>query len=135
LTNELNSYEKEHINHYLRIVFAENRNLKNLIIDFPINNNEKVYYRYDDVSLYKLNNNKIELISSDGEFYITTQKILLSKQLDIFPIEFSTIKEIKMSKYGMMIITDISKFIFKTYDSYRLYVSLERIFRLIKKKV
>ncbi|GHU33415.1 hypothetical protein FACS1894166_08810 [Bacilli bacterium] len=129
----MNSYEREHVDHYLRIVFAQTRNLKNLIIDFPVNKKERVYYRYENVDLYRMDGTKLIRVVTDGEFYITTQKILLAKQLDIFPIELSAIKEIKMSKSGLMIVTNLSAFIFKTYDSYTLYVSLERVIRLMKK--
>ncbi|MDR0739381.1 MAG: hypothetical protein LBF00_00630 [Mycoplasmataceae bacterium] len=132
LTNELCSYEKEYLNHYHGIVFAKTRNLKNLIIDFPINKNEKVYYKYENASLYKFVNKKMILIQNQGEIFITTQKILLSHHMNIYPIEFENIKDYKISPYGLMILIKNQTYIFKTYDDFLTYVSLERIFKLRK---
>jgi hypothetical protein len=132
LVNELNAYEQEYIKHYHGIVFAKTRNLKSLIVDFPLESNEIAYYKYENVSFYRIVNNKMFPIKKNGELFITTKKILLAKNLDIYPIQFEDITNFKVSKYGLLIITKQNTYAFKAYDDYLSYVSLERIFRLEK---
>jgi hypothetical protein len=132
LTNELNAYEQEYVKHYHGINFAKTRNLKSLIVDFPLQANEIAYYKYENVSFYKIVNNKMIPIKRNGELFITTRKILLSHNLNIYPIQLEDITNYKVSKYGLLIFTKHNTYAFKAYDDYLLYVSLERIFRLEK---
>jgi hypothetical protein len=130
LVNELTPYEQEYIKHYHGIVFAKIRNLKSLIVDFPLQKNEIAYYKYENTSLYRLVDQKIIPIKRNAELFITTKKILLSHDLDVFPIEFDDIVNYKISRFGLLIITKHNTYAFKAYDDYLPYVSLERIFRL-----
>jgi CMP-N-acetylneuraminic acid synthetase len=130
LRNELNAYEQEYIKHYRAIVFAKIRNLKSLIVDFPLQKNEIAYYKYKNTSFYRLTGQKLTPIKRNGELYITTKKIMLTHNMDVFPIEFENILNYKISRFGLTIITKENTFIFKTYDDYLPYVSLERIFIL-----
>jgi hypothetical protein len=132
LTHELNAYEQEYVKHYQGVVFAQTRNIKNLIVDFPISKTERVYYKYDNCSLYQITNNKMKIIQSNGEICITNQKILLSKGMDIYPIELSSIVDYKISKYGLLIITKEYVYAFKMFDDYIAYVSFERVLKLMK---
>jgi hypothetical protein len=132
LTNELNAYEQEYIKHYHGVVFAKTRNLKSLIVDFPLQKNEIPYYKYENTSFYRLVNNKMIPIERNGELFITTRKILLSHDLNVFPIEFENIINYKVSRYGLLITTANNTYVFKAYDDYLPYVSLERVFRLEK---
>jgi hypothetical protein len=132
LLNELNAYEQEYLKHYQGVVFAMTRNVKNLIVDFPTSKGEYVYYKYDNCSLYQIIENKMKLIQSAGELHITNKKILLSKGMDIYPIEFTSIINYKISKYGLLIITKGNAYALKMFDDYVSYVSLERVFKLIK---
>jgi hypothetical protein len=127
---ELNSYEYEYLNHYHNIVFAKIRNLKNLICDFPVDKNEKVYYKYENVGLYKLQDNVMLPIQKSGEIFITTKKILLNRDISIYPIDFETIVDYKVSMRGLEIYTKHNIYILKCYDDYLIYTSLERIFKL-----
>jgi hypothetical protein len=46
LINELNAYENEYVKHYNGVVFAKERNLKNLIIEFRGNDSEYFFYNF-----------------------------------------------------------------------------------------
>ena len=74
------------------IVFAKNRNLKQLIVDFSINDGEFIFYRYD-IDAFKLIDKKglIQVIEKP-EMYITTQRIIFSKQIDIISIYFDNLE-------------------------------------------
>jgi len=135
LNNELSCYEEEYINHFNGIQFAKERNLKNLIVDFPKNDKkEEAYYKYTHVTFYQLNdNNEIIKIADNGEFYITTQRIIYFKNLQVYSINIDNLKDYKITNRGLMISTLDTIFYFKSYDSYVLYVSLERILKYINK--
>jgi hypothetical protein len=136
LTNELNAYEQEYINHHEGVVFAKVRNLKKLIIHFPlVHPKEKAYYKYDEVSLYKIHNKTLQQISINGEMYITTHRILLDDGENIYPIMLDTIKDYKVNKHGLIIFLKDNTFSFKTYDDFTSYVSFERILHLTKRKI
>lgn len=103
LTNELNSYEQQYLKNVQAIVFAKIRNLKQLIVDFSVNKNELVFYRYD-LDAFKLVNDKglIQLINKP-DLYITTQRIIVSKDIDIISLYYDQIKNYHYSR-GKLII-------------------------------
>ncbi|XQP55779.1 MAG: hypothetical protein ACOQNY_00045 [Mycoplasmoidaceae bacterium] len=103
LANELNSYEQQYLKNVQAIVFAKIRNLKQLIVDFSVNKNELVFYRYD-LDAFKLVNDKglIQLINKP-DLYITTQRIIVSKDIDIISLYYDQIKNYHYSR-GKLII-------------------------------
>jgi DNA-binding GntR family transcriptional regulator len=133
LDQELNSYELNYIKHFENIIFAKKRNLKNLIVDFPLSHKkEKVYYKYDAVSFCHTTVKK-QMVHTieNGEFFISTKRVLFSKDTNIFAIDIQTIKDFKVSDTDLQIQTESDTFIFKTNDPYLLYVSLQRILKLL----
>ncbi|MCQ3908340.1 MAG: hypothetical protein MJ200_02015 [Mycoplasmoidaceae bacterium] len=103
LTNELNSFEQQYIKNVEAIVFAKNRNLKQLIVDFSINDNELVFYRYDLNAFKQIDKDGNAQIINNPEMYITTQRIIIAKQLDIISIDYKTIKSYQYLKYKFFI--------------------------------
>ncbi len=98
LFNELNSFEQQYIKNIQAIVFAKNRNLKQLIVDFPVNKNEFVFYRYD-LDAFKLVDKKglVQIIKTP-EMYITTERLIISKKIDIISIDYKTIENYQYSR-------------------------------------
>jgi hypothetical protein len=138
LKEELNSFEQQYLLDCNNIVFAKTRNLKNLIIDFPlITPNEKVYFKYENVDIYQFNQktHKYRLISTNGEMYLSTKRVLIAKDLSLFPINIDTIVNYGIDNEGLTITTGGSKYLFKSNDKYLLYVSLERIFNIINYRI
>ncbi|XQP54886.1 MAG: hypothetical protein ACOQNV_01990 [Mycoplasmoidaceae bacterium] len=103
LSNELNSFEQQYIKNVEAIVFAKNRNLKQLIVDFSINKNELVFYRYDLNAFKQIDQEGNAQIIRKPEMYITTQRIIISKQLDIISIYYKTMKSYQYLKYKLSI--------------------------------
>jgi hypothetical protein len=131
LTNELNAYENEYINHYNGVVFAKERNLKNLIIEFRGNDNENFFYKYSGATMYKLNGDKLETVCKDGEVFISTKRILVYKNHIVYPINFEQIINYRVTSSGLCIEADYGTFYIRTVDDYINYVSFERILRLM----
>lgn len=97
LSNELNSFEQQYIKNIQATVFAMNRNLKQLIVDFSINKDEWVFYRYDIDAFKQIDKKGLIQKIDDAELYITTQRLILSKQIDIISIYY---KDIESFHYG-----------------------------------
>lgn len=92
LSKELNSFEQQYIKNVQAIVFAKNRNLKQLIVDFSINKGEFVFYRYEIDSFKLIHGKDLVQIIDDAELYITTQRIIIAKQIDIISLYYKDIK-------------------------------------------
>ncbi len=103
LTNELNSFEQQHIKNIAAIVFAKNRNLKQLIVDFSIEDSELVFYRYDVNAFRQIDNKGSTRIINDAEMYITTKRIIIAKNIDIISIYFQTIKSYQYLQFKFML--------------------------------
>lgn len=103
LSNELNSFEQQYIKNVEAIVFAKNRNLKQLIVDFSVNKNEMVFYRYDINAFKQIDPHGGAQIIENPEMYITTQRIIISKQLDIISIYYNTMKSYQYQQYKLSI--------------------------------
>lgn len=103
LFNELNSYEQQYIKNFNAVVFAKNRNLKQLIVDFSINKGEFVFYRYE-LDAFKLISKKgLVQIVKRPDMYITTQRLIISKDLDIISIYYDSIEKYDFIRYKLVV--------------------------------
>lgn len=135
LTNELNSYEQQYLSHVRAISFAKSRNLKNLIIDFPIEKNEKVYYKYSNVKFYEKSEQFIT-IEDNSECYITSERIVILKNLNVYSMYYNQIKNFLFSSKGILVEISMGKqYLIVSDDNYVLYTSLDRILRFMKIKI
>lgn len=136
LNEYLNSYEQEYLIHVRAIVFAKTRNFKNLIVDFPkIDVNEQVFYKYEAVSLFSLNDKQKQTILNQGEFYISNQRIIIIKDLKIFSFLITEIVSFKLDSNGIVIKTANGHFLINNFDFYVIYVSIERMLKYINYKL
>lgn len=131
LTNELNSFEQQYIKNVEAVVFAMNRNLKQLIVDFSINKDEMVFYRYELNAFKQISGENQAQIISDAEMYITTQRIIIAKQLDIISIYYDSIKNYQYLKYKLSITLKNGRKCFIDSDNNREIV--ESIGRVLKR--
>lgn len=132
LTNELNSFEQQYIKNFQAIVFAKNRNLKQLIVDFPIEKNEFVFYRYNLITFKQINQTNVVRIIKQPEIYITTRRIIISNKLDIISMYFTSINNFQYLKNQILIdlIGGISCFITSNNNQ----EIIESIKRILKKR-
>lgn len=133
LVSEFNSYENEYIDRIKSLAFAKSRNLKNLITDFPLEDGESVYYKYSNSNMYKYFSNNLEIMSDNGECYITSTRIILLKNIELFSIYFNQVENYLFTKHGLIfILKNGTSYLINTLDNYVLYVSLERVLKLMK---
>ncbi|MCQ2957166.1 MAG: hypothetical protein MJ233_05095 [Mycoplasmoidaceae bacterium] len=132
LTNELNSFEQQYIKNFQAVVFAKNRNLKQLIVDFSINKGEFVFYRYELDAFKLIGKKQLIQIIENPEMYITTQRIIISKQIDIISILYEDIQSYEF-------IND--KFFFNLKNGSQIYIDsdnnqaiVESLERVLKKE-
>lgn len=130
LYNEFNSFEKQYLIDVNAVVFAKIRNLKQLIVDFSIRPKELVFYRYGINQFNEIKKGKqIEILSS-CDFYITTERLIISKQIDIISIDYSQISNYQVRPNGIILnLNNKRKYVIKCDNVSVIYVSLERVLK------
>lgn len=130
LDSELNSFEKQYIFDINAITFAKIRNLKQLIVDFSIKPKELVFYRYEIDKFNEIKVGNEFTILNDCDFYITTQRIIISKQIDIISIEYEQIRNFAFRKDKMTFyLKNNKKYCIRCSNTYTIYASLERVLK------
>lgn len=132
----LSSAEIEYINHFKSVVFAKKRNLKKLIVDFPLIKNETdsfiyeeiVYYHFDKCILYKHSNQNDN--TKEINVYISDIRIICSDDLEIHSFYLDEIKSYKINKNLFEISYKNNVYYIKPMDVYEFFVSFERIVEL-----
>lgn len=149
LTNHLNSLEKEYIIHFKSIMFAKKRNLKKLIVDFPLEgdidvekkffvfkkirvlNEENAFYNFENCNFLKLNNNgKIKSIVENTSIYLTDRRIIVHDNLSFFSFRYNEISSYKIGITYFEFEYKNNKYFIKTQDKYEFFISYERANKL-----
>lgn len=135
LDNFLNTQEKNFINEFKSVVFAKNRNIKNLIVDFDLLDKEEVWYTYDILGLYQ-KTNKYKFIINNIQVFFTNQRIIFASNANLYKsINYDEISCIKLQNNFLKIITNDDELIIAANEITTMYVSLERIGKLIRKNI
>lgn len=133
LNKYLTAQEQNYINHYKSIVFAKNRNLKNLIVDFKTLANEEIWYHYDVQGFYQgVKNDEYLCLQTKSSIYLTSLRIIIAKGNEYFSIFYTDIKEVKISLNMLFIKWKADEFWLVSNDVEAIYVSIERVSKLIK---
>ncbi len=132
VSGKLNSYELQYFHDIQSVVFAKNRNLKNLIIDFSVENGEDVYYKYSNCSFNQLDeNNAKKSIQSNAEVYISRKRIIILKDLNAYSIHLENLVNYHFCiKHLTFILSNGNKYTISCDDNFVLYASIERILKL-----
>ncbi|EGZ31523.1 hypothetical protein [Malacoplasma iowae] len=149
LNKHLNSLEKEYIIHFRSIMFAKKRNLKKLIVDFPLErdidiekkffifkkihvlNEENAYYNFDNCSFLKLsNNNKKENIVNNTSIYLTDRRMVIHDNLNFFSFRYDEIDSYKIGILYFEFNYKNNKYFVKTENKYEFFISYERANKL-----
>ncbi|WP_412032191.1 hypothetical protein [Malacoplasma muris] len=137
LLNSLNSLEIEYINHFKSIIFAKKRNLKELIVDFPLLNlndyrwKEKAYFHFERSTISIVNCTSCEIIINKCNIYLTNYRIVCSSNIDYLSFYIKDIESYKLGLSGFEIFYNNKKYIIEVNDKYELFVSYERIINFI----
>lgn len=139
LSTLLNAFEEEYIYHFKSVVFAKKRNLKKLIVDFPLeefsnvawDKEEAVYYHFVDSQLIDEKNN---LLINDCNIYLSTNRIICSLPSSFYSFNLNEINIYKKGKKYFDFIYKDKKYYINAIDNYEFYVSFQRIKGLINGK-
>lgn len=153
LSNKLGSYEIMYLNHFKEVIFAKTRNLKKLIVDFPLetyytkkNNlkvlSELVCFQFINSCLYEIKNNKQEMVNDKSEMYLSDKRIIFNNTSNVVSIYFSDIYEYSLEKNGLRILIKYfrnnqlfeNEYLLTTYDNFVLYVAFQRLINIWLKK-
>lgn len=138
LTNLLNSREEEYINHFKSVIFNKKRNLKDLIVDFPLqidvetNKFEKNYFHFEKAILYDCDTDNKNSSFFDGQIYLSTIRIVFATTFYVISLYYSDIQQYKITNNYFEFIYLNRKYRIKTFDNYVFYVSFERAKNIIK---
>lgn len=128
--NHLNTYELNYIEHYESINFCKSRNIKKLIVDFNINSNEEVWYRFSSNFFVQ----KLELkdyIICNPDIYLSNQRIIISTQTEILSIYWNNIEQFRLVNNHIKVFTKYGNYLIMSKEIYEIYVSVERISKII----
>lgn len=139
LWNVLNAFEEEYIYHFKSVIFAKKRNLKKLIVDFPLekfsnislDKEEAVYYHFVDSQLIDENNN---ILANDCNVYLSTNRIVCSLSSSFYSFNLNEINIYKKGKRYFDFIYKNKTYYINAIDNYEFYVSFQRIKGLINGK-
>lgn len=136
LNENLNGYELDYIDYYNQVVFDKTRNLKNLIVDFAILDNEEIYYKFDiDVLGQHRGENNVDILFENNEIFITEKRLVAVNKEYYYSIFFSNIKYFKIKNFCLEIQEEngVNIWIFAP-NVHAIYVSLERILKMLNSK-
>lgn len=150
IVNHLRAIEKDYLIHIKSVVFAKTRNLKKLIVDFPLQNKkeyikkyfyffskkievqETAYYSFDNCSLFQSNDsNKIE-IAKNSKVYISDLRIILLLETRVFNFYLKDINDYKIGLDYFEFWYKGNYYYLQTENKYEFYISFERIKKLFK---
>lgn len=136
LENELTTQELNYINEFRSVTFAKNRNIKNLIVDFKLLPKEEIWYTYEIIGLVELENDVQNIISKNTQVYLSSQRMIVAKQGNItLSLDYNQIKTLRPSLNKLKIETTKKTYFIIASEITTLYVSFERVGRLIRKKL
>ena len=140
LKKEFTAQEQNYIETFASVVFSKNRNIKNLIVDFYVSNNEEVWYSYEIISLFKIDKkspqDNIIKIADNIHFFLTNKRIMFWQKDEMeLSIKFDLVDNIKLNNYFIDIETDEFIYKFVSKDIQTIYTSIERTGKLIKKLI
>lgn len=136
LENYLTTQEKNYINNFNSVVFAKNRNIKNLVVDFELETSEEIWYSYEIFAVYSYINNEYQQIIHNTQIYLSNQRLIIATSGNVhLSINYADLLEMKLKNNCLEIRTYTKTYLIVTDDVKTLYVSLERVGKLIKRNI
>lgn len=133
----LNAFETNYIEHYESIIFCKSRNIKKLIVDFNTNLGEEVWFKFSCSQFIQFNEKKEPLFlnSKTIDIFLSNQRLIISTPVEIQSINWKDIIIFKLQNNKIEIVTKFSKFYIISIEIYEIYVSVERICKIINIKL
>lgn len=130
----LNAAEINYIEKIKSIAFAKTRNLKKLIIDFATSSKEEIWFSYNVSAVMEKINNNIKFLINKTFIFISNQRIIFSNNTKFhFDISYKNINYIKLKNNFLEINCNKNIYYLLSRDVETIYVSIERIGKIIKR--
>lgn len=134
LKEKLNTNELNYLNKINSISFSKTRNIKKLMIDFVLYPNEEIWYIYNILFLQKKVNNLFINICKNANVLLTNKRlIVVCNNALVLSLEYNEITMITVHEIELKISNNFLEYKLFTNEQYEIYVSLERIGKLLKK--
>ena len=141
INNRLNSLEEEYINHFRSVLFAKKRNLKNLIVDFPlekqkkwssffdvyIKSDENVYFHFENSKFYISENKRKKLFFDNVDIFISDSRLIVNQATNFTYFYLKEIESYKLGLNNFEFIFEGKKYYIDTEDNCVFHVAYERI--------
>lgn len=136
LESYLTTQEKNYINNFNSVVFAKNRNIKNLVVDFELETNEEIWYTYEIFAVYSYAHEEWKQIIRNTQLYLSNQRVIIATSGNVhLSINYIDLVEMKLKNNCLEIKTYAKSYLIVAEDIKTLYVSFERVGKLIKRNI
>lgn len=132
LNNFLTAEEQNFILFIKSYIFTKSRNIKTLIVDFPIEKDEYVYFHYDQIRIFFINRNKKNNVKNLFELFLSNKRIIFCGYLNIVSFKISDIKKIEFVKSKIIFDLNDYKYEIITNDCKIIEISIKRLFKILK---
>lgn len=143
--NRLNALEEEYLNHFRSVLFAKKRNLKNLIVDFPlekqnkwnslvdgyVTSDENVYFHFENSDFFVYEENTKKLFAHDIDIFISNSRLIVSQPTKVTAFYLDEIDSYKLGHNNFEFIFKNIKYSIDTEDNYVFYVAFERMINYV----
>lgn len=129
----LNANEKKYINLLKSNIFTKNRNIKTLIVDFRLDKGTNVYFHYDNINVFFKKNDQIKLLKSVNDIYLSNSKIFFTSFFNVVYIKLDDIIQIQKEEDTIKFKTETFEYIIKSYDIETIFISIIRLFKILKR--
>ncbi len=133
LKNFLNVNEQNYLNMLKSYVFTTNRNIKSLIVDFPLYKDETIYFHYNNIFVATINNDKIIPLEWALDIFFGNQRFVFTGHLEISYFYLDDIKKIIFNDEFIIIKTKNKDFVITGSDLKIIEVSIKRLYKIIGK--
>lgn len=136
LENDLTIQEQNYLNEFKSVVFAKNRNIKNLIVDFKLMPKEEIWYTYEILELFRIDDNSYKPVCKKTQIYLSNQRTIVAQSGHIYlSLDYGQITSIKLKNNLLEITGTKGTYLVVADEITTLYVSFERVGKLIKKRL
>lgn len=132
----LTTQEKNYINNFNSVVFAKNRNIKNLVVDFELEKGEEIWYSYEIFAVYSYTREEYKQIIHNTQLYLSNQRLIVATSGNVhLSINYTDLTEMKLKNNCLEVKTFTKSYLIVAEDVKTLYVSFERVGKLIKRNI
>lgn len=132
LNEFLTASEKKYLYFINDFIFTSYRNLKSLIVDFPLINNESFFFHYNNIYLSFISDNKVENFDQYFDIYLGDKRIIFTTSLNVIEIKINSIIKIKFNDDTIIFYTNNMIFTISSDNVKIIEISIKRLYKFLK---